>query len=199
VSYNSLQTATKWTWAYFLGHRVNLQMSLRKNHWMCLMRKQYIWWFTIHTRCLWQKKTFCDSQINRQWILWVCIMMAVHASELNRETCPGSSGETGEVLELISVSIDMFCNLETHACLLYPQERCLASTLCNARHQFIWGTYSHQVSETWNLIVGFKLIVSAYRYDTSMYLQGHQNSLTNGGPDIICIGDWNQMNVSCFR
>lgn len=64
-------------------------------------------------------------------------MMAVHASELNCETCPGSSGETGEVLELISVPIDMFCNLQTHACLLYPQERCLASTLCSARHQFL--------------------------------------------------------------
>jgi hypothetical protein len=64
-------------------------------------------------------------------------MMAVHASKLNHETCAGSSGETGEVLELISVPVDMFCNLQTHACLLYPQERCLASALCNARHQFL--------------------------------------------------------------
>jgi hypothetical protein len=27
--------------------------------------------------------------------------------------------------------------------LLYLQERCLANTLCNAGHYFLWGTYSH--------------------------------------------------------
>jgi hypothetical protein len=63
--------------------------------------------------------------------------VAVHASELNHETCAGSSVETGEVLELISVPVDMFCNLQSHACLLYLQERCLANTLCNAGHYFL--------------------------------------------------------------